>query len=88
MKDVINKEVASQRQSPPTQILDATFQLSDKHGASPVVSISIGKDKDPAYQPPDQQGYFTPGRSVRKNLQKEFEVSFTSHSLKVIVQLH
>ena len=66
---------AAQQPTPPTQILDATFRLADKNGKSPDVSISIGENKDPAYQPPDQQGYFTPSRSVRRNLQVELEVS-------------
>ena len=59
-------------QIPSTQIANAVFRLSDKNGISPDISLSIEKDKNPAYKPPDKQGYFTP---VRRSLTKEFNVS-------------
>lgn len=74
------RAVASQPQNPATQIENASFRLSDKDGKSADVSFSIGKDKEPAYQPPDKSGYFTPSRSARRNLQKELEVSCTMQS--------
>ena len=52
-----------------SKIVNAVFRLSDKNGISPDISLSIGKDKDPAYKPPDKQGYFTP---VRRSLSREF----------------
>ena len=59
------------RQSP-SKIAKAIFKLSDKNGISPDISLSIGEDSDPAYKPPDKQGYFTP---VRRSLRREFDVS-------------
>ena len=67
--------IGSQNRISASQIDNALFRLSDKNGNSPVVSFAIGKGKKPAYQPPDKQGYFTPSRSAKKNLQKDFEVS-------------
>ena len=67
--------VAGAAADPHAQINDAIFHLSDKHGKSPNVSLAIGENRDPAYQPPDKQGYFTPARSARKSLRKDFEVS-------------
>ena len=67
--------IGSQNRISASQIDNALFRLSDKNGKSPVVSIAIGKGKGPAYQPPDKQGYFTPSRSAKKNLQQDFEVS-------------
>ena len=51
---------------------NATFKFSDNSGATPDVAFSIGKNHQPPYQPPDKQGYFTPSRGARKNLQEDF----------------
>ena len=61
-----------------SEVLDASFMLSDRQGLSPDVSFSIGKDRQPAFQPPDDNGYFTPKRAAataRKSLEMDFEVS-------------
>ena len=61
-----------------TEVLDASFKLADRQGLSPDVTFSIGKSRQPAYQQPDENGYFTPsraGRTARKSLAMDFQVS-------------
>ena len=60
------------------KIANAVFRLSDKNGISPDISLSIGNGEDPAYKPPDRQGYFTP---VRRSLTREFNVCDSLFSL-------
>ena len=66
------------------KIANATFQLSDKQGKDPPVSISIDSNSTkPAYQPPDKRGYFTPSRTARKSLNKAFDNSESNHAKAV-----
>ena len=58
-----------------SEVLDASFKLSDRQGLSPDVTFSIGKHRNPAYQKPDDNGYFTPKRTARKSLVADFNVS-------------
>ena len=61
-----------------TEVLDSSFRLSDRQGLSPDVTFSIGKNRRPAFQQPDDNGYFTPKRTApnaRKSLDMDFEVS-------------
>ena len=57
-----------------TEVLDASFRLSDRKGLSPDVTFSIGKGREPAYQLPDADGHFTPRRGARKFLTTAFQV--------------
>ena len=63
---------SSSKRNVTNKITDTIFRLSDKNGISTDVSLSIGNNRDPAYKPPDKQGYFTP---VRGFLNREFNVS-------------
>ena len=68
--DTVSKDTPFQT----TEIEDVTFKLSDPAGLSPGISFSIGKNREPAYQEPDANGYFTPRRRARKSLTRIFQV--------------
>ena len=72
---VIERDASpSDSSAPNSKILaeDVTFKFSDNTGATPDVAFSIGKSHQPPYEKPDKQGYFSPARRARKNLQKDF----------------
>ena len=55
------------------EIDDAIFRLSDSLGNSPDVTVHSGQGRAPPYLPPDECGYFTPSKSDRKSLSKDFD---------------
>ena len=73
-----SSSVASKSPFSAPEVLDATFRLADKTGLSPEVSFSIGKKRPPAFQRPDETGYFTPSKGARKSLTEAFKVQATS----------
>ena len=56
------------------EVMEASFSLTDPSGLSPDVSFSVGKGRGPPYRKPDDDGYFTPRKSARKSLEREFQV--------------
>ena len=81
--DTSEKELSFQT----TKIDDVTFKVSDRAGLSPDISFSIGKNRDPAYQESDVNGYFTPKRGVRKSLNRIFQVRTTHHDANQSVSI-
>ena len=52
---------------------EAIFSLTDSLGQSPEKTVHSAQGRDPPYLPPDEGGYFTPKKSVKKALSKEFK---------------
>ena len=52
---------------------EAIFSLTDSLGQSPEMTVHSAQGRDPPYLPPDEAGYFTPKKSVKKSLSKEFQ---------------